>query len=105
LGLGSDAGLLALCQLSLSWTNSSDDPLVNTVVESLIKAIEAATKEAGLFNNFKYLNYAAAFQDPFEGYGEISKARLVATSKKYDPTALFQNAVTGGFKLFGKMSR
>ncbi|KAM0129465.1 hypothetical protein ACHAO1_008479 [Botrytis cinerea] len=99
-GLPLDADSLLLCQLSLSWTNIDDDQIVIDTVDDLITSIEEATKAASLFNPFKYINYAASFQDPFAGYGPANKAKLMAASKKYDSSKLFQEAVPGGFKLF-----
>ncbi len=66
--------------------------------------IDQATRAAGLFNRFKYLNYAAPFQDPISSYGPVSKAQLQAVSKKYDPEGFFQAGIPGGFKLAGPQS-
>ena len=54
---------------------------------------------AGLFNQYIYLNYALASQDPISGYGAANVAALTAASKKYDPSQVFQTLVPGGFKL------
>ena len=100
LGLEASGGPLVLCLLSIAWTKPGDDDHINSVAKTLISRIEQATKAAHLFNKFKYLNYAANFQDPFESYGAVSLANLQRVSKKYDPTGLFQTGVPGGFKLF-----
>lgn len=73
---------------------------MNSVAQKLINDIEAATKAAGLYNRYEYLNYAAAFQDPIGSYGAQSLANLQKVSKKYDPQGFFQTRVRGGFKLF-----
>jgi hypothetical protein len=39
-------------------------------------------------------------QDVIGGYGEESKKRLQAASRKHDPEGLFQLGVPGVFKLF-----
>ena len=70
-----------------------------SAAQKLIADIDAATKERGVFNKFKYLNYAANWQRPMEGYGEESVQRLKAVSAKYDPEGLFQKNVPGGFKV------
>ena len=70
------------------------------VTQGLLGQIETATKAAGVFNAFKYLNYAAGSQDPISGYGAASKSNLQSVSKKYDPSGFFQTGVPGGFKLF-----
>ena len=98
-GLGLSQDPLVLCLLSITWNKVEDDKLVYGVAEKLISAIEQATKTAGLFNEYKYLNYAANFQDPISSYGNQSVSRLRQASAKYDPTGFFQTGVPGGFKL------
>ncbi|KAL9124410.1 MAG: hypothetical protein Q9217_006252, partial [Psora testacea] len=100
LGLESSDDPLVLCLLSITWTQAHDDATINSVAQTLIEKIDQATKAAGLFNGFKYLNYAGHFQDPIGSYGPASKAQLQAVSKKYDPEGFFQAGVSGGFKLF-----
>ena len=99
LGLDVSDNLVVLC-LSVTWSQVQDDQTINTVTQALIDRIDKATKAAGLFHPFKYLNYAASFQDPIASYGPANKAHLQAVSKKYDPTGFFQRAIPGGFKLF-----
>jgi hypothetical protein len=99
LGLGSSAVFDVLCLLSVTWTNAADDTLIYDTTQALIQKISQATKAAGLFNKFEYLNYAASFQDPLDGYGTTNVNDLIAASKKYDPRGFFQTAVPGGFKL------
>jgi len=100
LGLeASDNPPLVLCLLSVTWDRAQDDALINSVSKTLIEEIDKATKAAGLFHRFKYLNYVAPFQDPIGSYGPASKAQLQAVSKKYDPEGFFQAGVPGGFKL------
>ena len=48
---------------------------------------------------FKYMNYAAPFQDPLASYGEMGLQWLRQVSKKYDPDQVFQDLVPGGFGL------
>lgn len=99
LGLAESEGPLVLCLLSVTWNNAQDDLLVSRVAKTLIASIEQATRAAGLFNDYKYLNYAASSQDPLGSYGEQSVERLKLVSKKYDPNGIFQTRVPGGFKL------
>lgn len=89
-----------LCLLEIAWTQPGDDLYINNMAKKLISRIEHATKAAHLFNRYKYLNYAANFQDPISSYGLASKFHLQMTAKKYDPTGVFQTSVPGGFKLF-----
>ncbi len=95
---------MVLCLLSVTWTRAQDDATINGVTQTLIEDIDRNTKAAGLFHRFKYLNYAASFQDPISSYGPVSKVQLQAVSKEYDPKGFFQTSVPGGFKLFGTRS-
>jgi len=100
LGLSPDTGPLVMCLMSVTWKNIAEDAQATELATSLFDKIESEAKQNGLFNHFKYLNYAAPSQDVIGGYGEASAARLRAASRKYDPHGLFQNAVPGGYKLF-----
>ena len=104
LGLEDVDDLLVLCLLSVTWTEAQDDATINSVTQTLIEQIDQATSAAGAFHRFKYLNYAAPFQDPITSYGPASNAQLRAVSKKYDPEGFFQIGVPGGFKLFDAKS-
>ncbi|KAF5873791.1 putative fad- protein [Botrytis fragariae] len=87
--------------LPSSAENLSDDETVNSVTTALMSAIEEKTKEAGVYNSFKYLNYAASWQNPLGSYGDKGKENLLSVKKTYDPQGLFQKGVPGGFKLKG----
>ncbi len=100
LGLYPDSHFNTLLVLSITWNDASDDALVNGIAQILTRDIEAATKAVGLYQRYKYLNYAAGFQDPIGSYGPQRVADLKRVSKKYDPQMLFQTRVRGGFKLF-----
>ena len=99
LGLEDSEGPLVLCLLSVTWSNAQDDATVNSVTQALIDKIDQATKAAGAFHKFKYLNYAAPWQDPLGSYGPASIAQLQSVSKRYDPRGFFQTGVPSGFKL------
>jgi hypothetical protein len=99
LGIDPAEGALVLCLLSASWIDPADDDLINTVGKRLIEQVDTASKARGVYHPFKYLNYAAQWQDPIGGYGEANMKKLCAASKKYDPLRIFQKAVPGGFKL------
>jgi hypothetical protein len=100
LGLDARDGNLVLLQISLTWTSAADDKTMMMASEKLNNRIDAAAKSWGVFNRWKYLNYAAPYQEVIEGYGTISKSHLRAMSKVYDPLGFFQKVVPGGFKLF-----
>lgn len=69
-------------------------------LKDLVRLIEGLTKEEGVFHPYKYLNFAASFQDPLASYGGIELRRMKKVARKYDPTGVFQTQVPGGFKLF-----
>ena len=100
LGLDPREGTLILSLLSITWADTLDDETVMTAANALIKQIEDAAQDRGVYSEYKYLNYANAGQAVFDGYGKTNKAFLQAMSRVYDPHGLFQRAVPGGFKLF-----
>lgn len=100
MGLEPSEGPLVMTLLSITWDSASDDAAVMSDAKALMEQIEAAARASGVYHAFKYLNYAYARQDVFDGYGRVNKARLRSVSKAYDPTGVFQTAVPGGFKLF-----
>ncbi|PQE03541.1 oxidoreductase FAD-binding protein [Rutstroemia sp. NJR-2017a BVV2] len=99
LGLSTSAGPFTLFLISYSWNSTEDDEKVTAAAQRLIDDIDIATKKAGHFSDYKYLNYAAYWQNPIVGYGAESVKNLRKVSSKYDPTGVFQNLCTGGFKL------
>jgi hypothetical protein len=68
-------------------------------LKDLIEVIEELTQEEGVYHPYKYLNFAAWFQDPLGGYGKEQKKMLREVAQKYDPVGMFQRQVSGGFKL------
>ena len=99
LGLDASDGDLVNVLLTVQWKLATDDAKVNAAAKDLFTKAEAASKAAGTYNPYLYLNYAASWQKPINRYGAQSVANLRAVSDKYDPQKLFQNQVPGGFKL------
>ncbi|TGO44138.1 hypothetical protein BCON_0593g00010 [Botryotinia convoluta] len=93
-------GPLIVALLTATWGNIADDTVVSNTAKTMFDTIDAYAKASGFYNDWQYLNYAANWQDPIDGYGAVNKAKLQAASKKYDPLGVFQKGVTGGFKLF-----
>lgn len=102
LGLNPADGPLILLLLSYNWSSRDDDKDVETAARKLIADIDKKTKEMGVWNRFKYLNYAAAWQeqDVFEGYGEENLAFLRDVGERYDKVGLWRERCPGGFKVF-----
>ncbi|TVY35526.1 Bifunctional solanapyrone synthase [Lachnellula occidentalis] len=99
LGLSASNGPLVLFLLSYSWSLASDDAAITAIAQKLIADIDAATQAAGQYSPFKYLNYAAYWQNPIASYGTASLQNLKAVAQKYDPTGVFQIGSPGGFKV------
>ena len=62
--------------------------------------MKAKSVELGVDSQYIYLNYAANWEDPIAGYGEVVKSRLQEVSRKFDPEGVFQRMCPGGFKLW-----
>lgn len=99
LGIDASDGDLVNVLLSVQWKMPTDDVRIIAAAQTLFENGEAASKSAGTFNPYLYLNYAAAWQKPIAGYGAQSQKNLQSVSRKYDPRGLFQKQVPGGFKL------
>ncbi|KAK6818903.1 oxidoreductase [Apiospora arundinis] len=100
LGLDESDGNLFNVLLTATWADKKDDPLVVSQTRRMFEQFEAKAERLGVTNPYLYLNYAASWQDPINGYGAESKEFLQKVSNKYDPEGLFQKNVPGGFKLF-----
>ncbi|KAI7191001.1 hypothetical protein KC316_g2552 [Hortaea werneckii] len=100
LGLTVEDGPLFNFQWTLTWDDAEDDKFVEQQVRDAYNQAEHKARELGVQQKFIYLNYAAPWQDPIGGYGEDVVRRLRETSRKYDPTGVFQKQIPGGFKLF-----
>lgn len=99
LGLVPSEGPLTLFLLTYNWADEADDDAVIAAAQKLISDIDDYTQSKGGYNQFKYLNYAASWQNPFQGYGETNVQNLQDVSKKYDPFGIFQRNCPGGFKI------
>ncbi|KAI3400702.1 hypothetical protein diail_1911 [Diaporthe ilicicola] len=93
-----DGPLMSILILSF-WQNKEDDDKIHSTFKGVIEAVDKDAATRGTAVPYKYMNYAAPFQDPIGSYGKDNKARLQAVSKKYDPQGLFQKGVPGGWKL------
>ena len=100
MGLNPRDGNLVLVFIDISWREPVDDELVGAQGERFLREVESMARKRGKLHRWKYLNYAAQWQDPITGYGHANKEKLRAVSRKYDPAQIFQKQVPGGFKLF-----
>jgi hypothetical protein len=83
------------------WTDRQDDEAVNVFVQKWIRRVQAATVQAGSHHRWLYINYAYHQQDPFSGYGQHNKQRLIDVQKAIDQRGVFtsQGLCRGYFKL------
>ena len=98
--LDSDTEPLVLLMFSSNWIRGEDDELVRSETRCAIEKIEAMAKCKGTEHPYRYLNYCADWQNPFQGYGAENIKFLQEISRKYDADGLFQKGCAGGFKLF-----
>lgn len=100
LGLDPSDGNLVVGLLNVYWLDEAYDAVIVAAAKQMFEQANQAAKEMGLANGYLYLNYADAWQDPIGGYGRENVERLRAVSRRYDPRAVFQKRVPGGFKLW-----
>ena len=72
---------------------------MRTTTRRAIEQIDTAAAANETGHPWRYLNYCAEWQRPFESYGQENLRFLQRVSRKYDPEGLFQEACIGGFKL------
>lgn len=89
LGLSSSSGSLNLFLLSYNWENIEDDEEIKMAAKELISDIDEAARARGIGNDFKYLNYAAGWQNPLGGYGEDKLVKFMT------PKVYFRHYVKG----------
>lgn len=104
LGLDPVKGSLVIVLWTVFWSNAADDERIDTALKRLFTRANDLAWKKGLYNDWVYLNYAAAWQDPISGYGAENKRKLQEISRKYDPKGVFQRDCPGGFKLFSSSS-
>jgi hypothetical protein len=99
LGITESDAPLVLINTSAKWTSIADDDLIMTFARNFINRTVAVGKSRGFWHGYIYQNYASIEQDVFTGYGPVTKAKLVATHKKYDPNDVFTKLQPGYFKI------
>ena len=86
--------------LAAAWISPSDDAYLLDFLTLLVGSIDSASKAAGLYYPFIFLNDAGSGQLPFHLYGSgRSLPKMKAIAQKYDPEGVFQNLASGAFKL------
>ncbi|KAI0502855.1 hypothetical protein F5B22DRAFT_653566 [Xylaria bambusicola] len=100
LGLEPELGSLVSILFLTYWENREDDEKIMNTLRDALNEIDGDAAQKGTLVPFKYLNYAAPFQDPIGSYGAANVEKLRSASRKFDPDGLFQEGVPGGWKLF-----
>jgi hypothetical protein len=90
---------MVFLQIVFTFGDASAIPGLEKSLKDMIEVIEELTRQEGVYHRYKYLNFAAWFQDPLGGYGKEQKRRLRDMARKYDPMGVFQKQMPGGFKL------
>ena len=88
-----------MVDMTSAYTNKADDALVSQVLNDIVNQQKQLLKTKNYLIDFLYLNYADKSQPVYQSWGTSNVNKLKAASKKYDPTAVFQNQVPGGFKI------
>lgn len=97
---GVGEGPVTILNIAIQWDGRGDDERVYQVYRTMMERLEGKAKEMGLWRGYKYLNYAEAEQDVWEGYGEeIEVFRKL--QREIDPEGVFgKGGLAGGaFKL------
>lgn len=92
-------GPLVIVSFTVNWAECRDDDFVKTTTRRAVEQIDAVALANNTGHRYRYLNYCAEWQRPFESYGEENWRFLQGVSRRYDPEGLFQKGCVGGFKL------
>ena len=92
-------GPLVVVSFTVNWLDVHDDEFIKATTRCAIEQIDKFAVANKADHRYRYLNYCAEWQKPFEGYGKENRKFLQDVSRKYDPDGLFQRGCVGGFKL------
>ncbi|KAM0716197.1 hypothetical protein Q7P37_007642 [Cladosporium fusiforme] len=85
--------------LGLDPESVKQQPQVLQKLSTRVQKIKAYAKSIGANEDFIYLPYAKAVQDPLASYGAENVRFMKSVSNHYDPKRFFQRMVPGGFKI------
>ncbi|KAJ5670523.1 FAD-binding domain-containing protein [Penicillium maclennaniae] len=89
-----------LSECLLHWIGAAYDHIVADWVEETTYAINNATLEARLYDDFNSMGGSAGFRSIFPGCGEENHQELISIAQKYDHHGVFQTLMPGGFQVF-----
>lgn len=90
---------LVIVSFTVNWAEHRNDEFVKTTTRRAVEQIDAFALANKTGHRYRYLNYCAEWQKPFESYGSENWRFLQDVSRRYDPDGLFQRGCDGGFKL------
>lgn len=85
--------------LDTGWQFASDDATAYNATRAIKDRIERASRAAGDYVPYIFMNDASWDQDVLGHYGAENVRRLREVQRVYDPDLVFQELVSGGFKL------
>lgn len=100
LGLSDEEETLICLSFTITWKDAKLDTMLGEVSKTALDRIEAMAKRRQTRHRYKYANYCATWQNPFDGYGEKNVQFLREVNKELDPDQFFQHACPGGFKIW-----
>ncbi|KAF2969679.1 hypothetical protein GQX73_g3916 [Xylaria multiplex] len=100
LDLDPELGTFIAGLVTITWSDATDDAIINNLTERIIRTIELRTRALGLYYPFIYLNDASPSQKPFRTYGGgRNLPKLRAIRAKYDPDRFLEHFLGHGFSL------
>ena len=85
--------------LDIGWWKAEDDAVAHRATKSLLEKIEKATKASNSYLRYIFMNDASWDQAVVDHYGTNNVRFMRQVRTKYDPSLVFHNLVSGGFKL------
>ncbi|KAJ4497062.1 hypothetical protein C8R41DRAFT_824588 [Lentinula lateritia] len=93
-------GNLWVMLITTDWLDPSDDHIMNTSAEALLKWAEDEAKRRGLFSPFIYMNYASGSEPVMvRSTDDQTLKKMIQVKKMYDPQGDLDKLWHGGFKL------
>jgi hypothetical protein len=99
LGLETCTEPLIILNCAVTWANAKDDEFVRSTIRGMLESIDRVAVKRGTSHGYRFMNYCAEWQRPYEGCGEVNRELMREASRKFDPDGLFQRGCSGGFKL------
>ncbi|KAI9694038.1 MAG: FAD-dependent monooxygenase ctb5 [Bathelium mastoideum] len=85
--------------MAVDGSEADTDGPFQSAVKDLFATANKKAKAKGVQRDYLALTYADSWQDPIGSRSKGTIEQMWKTSKKYDPSQLFQKQVPGGFKL------